>query len=143
MIVHGFDLSWLTTSIQSMVSPLQPQFYQSVVTGTAAVIVANLANIGVLAMAVVGAVRSLPGSAVRALSIAVGMAMLVLGPVLTVIYYLSLSIHFGIPSRYGLSLVPAMAVVAGTAIRTRLGGTALMVIGALFYAVIAWRLLAA
>jgi hypothetical protein len=142
MAVHGFDPSWLATSLLALASPLQPQFYQSVLAGAAgAMVVANLANVGLLALAVVGAARAEPGSVVRALAIAVGAAALAYGPVLTIINYVTAGVQFGIPARYGLSLVPGMLAVAGTAVRTPRGGSVMLVVGALFYAAIAWALL--
>jgi|tagenome__1003787_1003787.scaffolds.fasta_scaffold20914378_1 hypothetical protein len=136
-----FELSWLTTSLLSMTSPLQPQFLQSALTGQAGTIVANLVNVGLLALAVVGAVRSEPGSVVRALAIATGAAMLAFGPLLTLINYATLSVQFGIPARYGFTLVPAMAALAGTAVRSRRGGYALIAVGLVFCAGIAMALL--
>jgi hypothetical protein len=142
MAVDHFDPSWLTTSMLALTSPLQPQFYQAVLAGSAgAVIVANLANIGLLALAVVGAARSEPGSVVRALAIAGGAATLAYGPLLTVVNYVTAGVYFGIPARYGLSLVPGMLAVAGTAVRTPRGGSVLLVVGAAFYATIAGVLL--
>jgi hypothetical protein len=141
MAVTHFDPSWLTTSILALASPVQPQFYQSVLAGSAAAVsVANLANIGLLALAIVGAARSEPRSVVRALAIAVGAATLAYGPILTVINYVTAGVQFGIPARYGLSLVPGMLAVAGTAIRTSRAGSVMLVIGALFYGSMAWAL---
>jgi hypothetical protein len=110
-------------------------------TGQAGTIVSNLVNVGLLTLAVVGAVRSEPGSVVRALAIATGAAMLSFGPLLTLINYASLGVQFGIPARYGFTLVPAMVALAGTAVRTRRGGYALIGVGLLFYAGIALTLL--
>jgi len=136
-----FELSWLTTSLLSMTTPLQPQFLQSVLTGQAGTIVANLVNVGLLVLAVVGAVRSEPGSVVRALAISTGAAMLAFGPLLTLINYATLGVQFGIPARYGFTLVPAMLALGGTAVRSRQGGYALIAVGLLFYAGIAVSML--
>ena len=136
-----FELSWLTTSLLSMTTPLQPQFLQSVLTGQAGTIVANLVNVGLLVLAVVGAVRSEPGSVVRALAISTGAAMLAFGPLLTLINYATLGVQFGIPARYGFTLVPAMLALGGTAVRSRQGGYALIAVGLLFYAGITVSLL--
>ncbi len=136
-----FELSWLTTSLLSMTTPLQPQFLQSALTGQAGTIVANLVNVGLLVLVVVAAVRSEPGSVVRALAISTGAAMLAFGPLLTLINYASLGVQFGIPARYGFTLVPALAALAGTGVRSRRGGYALIAVGLLFYAGIALTLL--
>ena len=106
-----------------------------------AISVANLANVGLLALAVVGAARSRPGSVVRALAFSVAAATLAYGPILTVANYLTAGVQFGIPARYGLSLVPGMLAVAGTAVRTARGGTVMLVVGAVFYGSIASVLL--
>jgi hypothetical protein len=141
MAVDRFDLAWLPMSMMSITSPLAPQFLQSALTGQAGAFIASLVNIGLLSLAVVGAVRSEPGSTVRALAIATGAAMISFGPLLALINYFSMQIHFGIPARYGMTVVPALLAVAGTAVRTRRGGYALIALGLMFCAAIALRLL--
>jgi hypothetical protein len=141
MTVTEFNPGWLATAAGALITPLEPEFYQSVLTNTAAsVIVGNMVHIGLLVLTVVGAVRSEPGSVVRALAIATGLAALAFGPVFTVMQYVGSSMQFAIPARYGFSLVPALLVVAGTAVRTRRGGIALMAVGLLLYALTAWKL---
>lgn len=139
---YRFDPTWLVTSLMSLASPLKPQFFPSVVAeSAAAVAVANLANAGLMALAVVGAARAQAGSVVRALALALGVAMLAFGPLLTVFNYVSAGLQFGIPARYGLSLVAGLAAVAGLSVRTARGGWVLLVLGAIGYASIAWALL--
>jgi hypothetical protein len=107
------------------------------------VIVGNLVNVGVLVLAVIGAVRSQPGSQLRALAAAVGVAALTFGPVFTVMQYVGSGMQFAIPARYGFTLVSAMLVLGGTAIRTRRGGWAMLAVGVVFYLLIARKLLLA
>jgi hypothetical protein len=139
--VHSFDVSWLPASLMSVTTPLQPQFLQSALRSTVGSTAGNMVNVGLLVLAVVGAVRSRPGSVVRALAIATGIAMLVFGPLLTVIIYVSASTHFGLPARYGLSLVPAIATVAATAVRSRWGQVAFVAVALVMYAAVAVHLL--
>ena len=142
MAVHHFDIGWLATALPALITPLAPEFYQSVLSTTAsAVIVGSLVHFGLLVLAIVGAVRSEPGSALRALAVALGVAALTFGPIFTVLQYVESSMQFPIPARYGLSLVPGLLVVAGTAVRTRRGAWALLVVGAFFYLLIARKLL--
>jgi hypothetical protein len=141
LTVTNFDLGWLATAAGALISPLRPEFYQSVFTGSgAAVVVGTLVDVGVLVLCVVGAVRSEPGSTVRALAASTGVAALAAGPVLTVAQYLVSGIHSPVPAHYGFSLVPALLVIAGTAVRTRLGGIALAAAGLLLYALTTWEL---
>ena len=142
LTVHAFFPGWLGTAVPALISPLEPEFYQSVLTGTAsAVIVGNLVSAGLLVLAMVGAVRSEPGSALRALAIALGFAALTFGPLFTVMQYVGSSMQFPIPARYGFSLVPGLLVVAGTAVRTRRGAWVLLGVGVVFYLLIARKLL--
>ena len=55
--------------------------------------------------------------------------------------YLSFHIWFPIPARYGLSLVPAMIAIAGTAVRSRRWQIALLGIALALCAADAARLL--
>jgi hypothetical protein len=139
--VDAFDPSWVANSVLSMMSPLQLQFLQSALQGTIGTTAGALANAGLLVLAVIGAVRSQPRSTVRALAIATGMAALSFGPLLTLMNYVMMSTQFGLPARYALSLVPAMAVVAATAVRSRAGQVAFLASGAVLFAAVAFRLL--
>ena len=141
MLKEAFDPAWLTTSLMSMLTPLQPHFLQSVLQGSVGTIAINLANVGLLALAVVGAVRSRPGSAVRALAIATGAAALAFPALLTLINYATINVQFGIPPRYGFTLVPAMVVIAASAVRSRRGGHLFLTVGLVFYAAVAVALL--
>jgi hypothetical protein len=141
MTVHEFKPEWLASATSALLSPLQPDFYQSVLSQSgSAVLVGNLVNAGLLVLAVVGAVRAEPGSPVRALSAAVGIAAVTFGPLATIMQYIGSGVQFVIPPRYGFSLVPGALAVAGTAVRSRRGGWALLGVGVLFYLLIARRL---
>jgi cytochrome bd-type quinol oxidase subunit 2 len=103
--------------------------------------VGYLVNAGLLLLAAVGAVRSRPGSVVRSLAVATGAAALAFGPLMVLGNYAALDMHFQIPPRYGFSLLPAMAALAGTAVRSRLGQWALVAVGAALYLAVAVQLL--
>ncbi len=140
--VSHFDPSWLPTSLLALVSPVQPQFMQSVMQGAVGVTAASLVNVGLLVLPVVGAVRSEPGSRVRGLAIATGVALLSFGPLLTLINYFTMSQHITIPARYGLALVPALAAIGGTGVRSRAGGWALLALSVAVFGAVAAHLLA-
>lgn len=139
--VHSFDVSWLPGSMLSVASPLQPQFLQSALRSTVGSTAGSMVNVGLLVLAIVGAVRSRPGSVVRALSIATGIAMLVFGPLLTVIIYVSAGSHFGLPARYGISLVPVIATLGATAVRSRWGQVTFVAVALIMYGAVAAHLL--
>ena len=142
MPVDGFDPGWLTKSMQALVTPLQPESYQSILAETAVpVIVANLADVGLLVAAVIAGVVSRPASVERALAVGVGVAALAFGPLLSVLTYLSTDTAIQIPARYGLSLVPGMLAVVGSALRGRRAGWAVLAVGGLCYVAMAWKVL--
>jgi len=141
MTVHEFRPEWLASATSALLSPLQPDFYQSVLSQSASpVIVANGVNAGLLILAIIGAARAQAGSPVRALAAAVGVAALAFGPLFTIMQYLGSGMHFVITPGYGFSLVPAALAVAGTAVRSRRGGWVLLGVGVVFYLLIARRL---
>jgi hypothetical protein len=114
-----FDVSWLPGALLSVVSPLEPQWMQSAMLGVIGATAASMISGGLLALAVVGAVRSQPGSVIRALAISTGLAALAFGPLMVLSNYGSMHIWFAIPGRYGFTLLPAMAVLAAFALRGR------------------------
>lgn len=143
--VHDtFQPYWLAEQIGAITSPLFPQFYDSAVSGGLAVALAQMANYGLLAVAVVGAVRAAPGGQIRALGAATGIAMAAFGPLMAVINFVVAHAYFmPLPARYGLSLVPALIVVGASAIRSpRAQAGALVVGGAAFVAMTAQLVIA-
>jgi hypothetical protein len=136
-----FDPSWLASSLMKVSTPLEPQFLQSALLGTIGMGVGSLVSVAVLGLAIVGAVRSAPGSNVRALAIATALAALAFPPILTLMNYQALGIQFSIPARYGLTLVPAMLAIGGTVLRSRPMQIVAVAAGVLMYAAIVVRLL--
>jgi hypothetical protein len=141
MVKDQFDPSWLASGLIAVIAPLEPEWLQAAMAGVTGSSVAYVTSFALLGLAVLGAVRSEAGSVVRALSIATGLAALTFGPLLTLVTYASLHIWFPIPARYGISLVPAMAVIAGTAVRSRRWQIALLAVALVLYAADAARLL--
>jgi hypothetical protein len=141
MRADHFDPGWLVSALPSLLSPLSPEWLPSVMEGVIGSSVGHVVNAGLLLLAIVGAVRARPGSVVRALAIATGAAALAFGPLMVLGNYAALDMYFEIPARYGFSLVPAMAAVAGTAVRSRLGHWALFTVGAALYLAVAVQLL--
>lgn len=116
----SFAPSWLAEQLAAFTSPLHPQAYDEAVAGGIAMTVANVANVGILALAVVGAVTAQTRGPVRALAAATAVVMVAYGPILVVINYVAASSYFTpMPARYGLSLVPALLAVGATALRSR------------------------
>jgi hypothetical protein len=102
---------------------------------------AHLVNAGLVLLAVVGAARGAPGSVVRALALATGAAALAFGPLMVVATYATTDTYFEIPARYGISLVAPMAVLAGTAVRSRRGSLVLVATGVVLYIAVVVQLL--
>jgi hypothetical protein len=141
MRADHFNPGWLISALPSLLSPLSPEWLPSVMKGVIGTSVGQLVNIGLLLLAAVGAVRARPGSTVRALAIATGAAALAFGPLMVLGNYAALDMYFQIPPRYGFSLLPAMAALAGTAVRSRRGHWALVAVGAALYVAVAVQLL--
>jgi hypothetical protein len=141
MQADGFDPWWLVTAVPSLLSPVSPDWLQSALDGRIGSTVGHVVNAGLLLLAVLGAVRAGRGSVVRALALATAAAALAFGPLMVLANYVTLDMYFEIPARYGFSLVPAMAAVAGTAIRSRRGHLVLVGVGASLYLAVAVQLL--
>jgi hypothetical protein len=141
MVKDQFDPSWLAAGLLAVIAPLEPEWLQAVMAGVIGSWVAYVTSFALLGLAVLGAVRSEAGSVVRALSIATGLAALTFGPLLTLVTYASLHVWYPIPARYGLSLLPAMLAIAGTAVRSRRWQIALLAVALGLYAADAARLL--
>jgi hypothetical protein len=141
MRADHFDPRWLISALPALLSPLWPEWLPSVMQGPIGSSVGHVVNAGLLLLAAVGAVRARPGSVVRALAVATAAAALAFGPLMVLGNYAVLDMYFEIPPRYGFSLLPAMAALAGTAVRSRRGHVALVVVGAALYAAAAVQLL--
>jgi hypothetical protein len=142
LIVDSFDPGWLTNSLLALVTPIQPESYQSILEESAVpVIVAQVAHVGLLVLALIGAVHARPGSVLRALGVGAGVAALSFGALLSVLTYLSDGTAIGIPPWNGLSLVPGALAVAGWAVKASWAARATLVVGGLFYAGMAWKVL--
>ena len=141
MAKDQFDPSWLASGLLAVIAPLEPEWLQAAMAGVIGSWVAHLTGFALLGLAVLGASRSEAGSIVRALSIATALVALTFGPLLTLVTFASLHIWFPIPARYGLSLVPAMVAIAGTAVRSRRWQVALLAVALALYAADFVRLL--
>ena len=141
MRADHFEAGWLLSAMPALLSPLRPEWLPSATDGAIGLTVGHVVDAGLLLLAIVGAARSRRGSVVRALSIAALAATLAFGPLMVVGNYAALDMYFDIPPRYGFSLIPALAAVGGTAVRSRVGQWALVGVGALLYLAVAVRLL--
>jgi hypothetical protein len=127
--VPSFRPVWLFGSTDAFLSPILPEFIDSVMASQSAQVLGVLTNYGLMGMAILGAVLAAPGSRVRALAGGTAVAAAVMPSVFVLINYTSTHTSSLITSRYGLSLVPAMLVVGLTSVRSRSGRTAIVVIG--------------
>jgi hypothetical protein len=109
--------AWLD-SVYAGITPFHQPYLALQVTTRSTVRVWPIVNGMLLAGTIVGAVWAGRGSRLRALggSALVGMALL--GPVFTLVNYVFFHIYFpaGIAPRYGLSVVPAAALVASVCV---------------------------
>ncbi len=138
----SFQVVWFFESLDMLVTPLRPEFATSAMDGDAAAAIGALANIGLLLFFAYGAVVSRPGSAVRALAGGAAGALVLLPPVLVLVNYVTAQIHVPLlPPRYGLSIVPAMVVVAATGATSRWARIALGAVAAVMYGLMLHRLL--
>jgi hypothetical protein len=133
----SFHPGWVLHAVPSLLSPLRPQFFQAVLATQPAVVVADVANIALLVLAGIGALRAGRGSALRALGYATALTLLAFPAVLVLVNYVTAGIYAPIPARYGLCLVPALMVLAGGAFRGRVSGWLLLAAGTASTAVIA------
>ena len=141
MATDHLEPRWVMTAVPALLSPLATDWLPSAMAGLIGTWVGHVADIGLLLLAAVGAVRSKSGSVLRALAIATAAAALMFGPVMVVADYVLMHMYFEIPARYGFSLVAPLAVLAGTAVRSRPGQLALVAAGAALYAAVALQLL--
>ena len=129
MSQDAFNIAWLPGAVLSVVEPLAPQWTQSVMTGTIGSTAALLVSSGLFVLAVIGAVRTRPGSELRALAISTGLAAITFGPLMVLSNYASMGIWFDIPARYGLTLLAPMAALAALALRARLAQLTVLGVG--------------
>jgi hypothetical protein len=80
---------------------------------------ALLVSVGIVLSVLVAASRWITGrrDEAEALGVVGGVAMATSGPLLAVANFVILGIYFGIPTRYGLSLMPLLAVATGALLR--------------------------
>jgi hypothetical protein len=138
----SFQAVWLFESLDMFVTPLRPEFATSAMAGDVAGAIGALANIGLLVAFAYGAVASRAGSAVRALAGGAAGALILLPPVLVLVNYVTAQIHVPLlPPRYGLSILPAMVVVAATGVTSRWARIAVVAGAVVLYGLMLRRLL--
>jgi hypothetical protein len=115
----SFQPMWLISSMDAFFTPINPEFYDSLLAGDTARLVAVLTDYGLIALTILGAAMAARGSQLRALSLAVGGAALFVPMLLIIVNYEAASIFVLITSRYGLSLVPAALAIGLTLIRPK------------------------
>jgi hypothetical protein len=112
--VSSFPFHAFFDSLGSGFSPFQHPYLPALTTTRATLRASMIVNGVLLAGTVFGAVWAGRGSRLRALGGASLVAMLVVGPVFMLTDYLGFGVYYpgGIAPRYGLSIVPAAALVA-------------------------------
>jgi hypothetical protein len=111
VVVPSLEPETLFQALPTFVLPLEPAFPEPL-RGPVLESVGSLVSVGLLVLFVLGARSRAPQ--IAALAFGTGGALLALGPLLTVVNYVAAGIAIDIPTRYGLSLVPA-AVAVGLA----------------------------
>jgi hypothetical protein len=139
-LVESVSVDEFVDNLPAGLTPLRDPYLPAIVdtplTRAGAIVGDRLLLIGVAASLIVSRARSRE----RALAAAAMLAMIVVGPMFVGLNYLTSSIYVGIPSRYGLAVVPAAAAATGLFIeRSRTG----VIVGAVMSGVVAISLLAA
>ncbi|WP_164702197.1 glycosyltransferase family 39 protein [Modestobacter sp. KNN46-3] len=115
----SFEPMWLISSMDAFFTPINPEFYDTTLTGDTARLVAVLTDYGLITLTILGAVMAARGSQVRALAFALGGTALFVPMLLIIVNYEAVNIFVLITSRYGLSLVPAALAIGLTMIRPK------------------------
>jgi hypothetical protein len=124
-----FEPGWLISSLDAFLSPIAPEFIDSLLVSQTVALVSTFTNYGLMGLAIVGAVLADPGSRVRALAGATALVAMFGSIIFVVTNYAAAHTFVPITSRYGLALVPMMLAVGLTAVRWRSGRIAIVVIG--------------
>jgi hypothetical protein len=119
----------LISSLDAFLSPIAPEFIDSVMASQTAQFVAALTNYGLMGLAILGAVLAAPGSRTRALAGACAVTAMFGSMIFIVTTYAGTHGFTLVTSRYGLSLVPMMLVVGLTSIRGKAGRVGIVVVG--------------
>lgn len=119
--VERFPLVGLVQNWKQAVSPLQtpwipPQFRHSWLLFTTA-----LVDLLVIVGALAGSALARSGARIRRVGVIAVVLMVVLGPALVVFNFFVQGIYSGIPPRYGISLLPALAVASVPVLWRRTG----------------------
>jgi hypothetical protein len=115
-LAPSFDLSWLFEALPTFLTPLAPAFPQPL-RGAVVVSVGSLVSVVLVVLFALGAAARHRRADIGALAVATGTALLALGPLLVMLNWVGGGIHVDIPTRYGLSLVPAAIAVGVSAAR--------------------------
>lgn len=129
--VSRFPFHPFLDSLGAGFSPLQHPYLPALTTTRSVLRAWPIMNAALIAGTIVGAIWAGRGSRLRALGGAALFAMLIVGPVFTLTDYTLFGVYYpgGIVPRYGLSIVPAAALVASLCLARsrwlRYGGAAL------------------
>ena len=134
--MNGFIDSWMQT-----ISPLSGGYLAPFLRSDAYLLCTGVFAVGLLGAVVAAAIRSETGSAARALSISLLWTLVLAGPALVLFNYVVQGIYVVIPMRYGIALVPAMAVAAVPVLERRILRWATVVLAAGCVMSVAWALL--
>jgi len=127
--VTHFKPEWLISSLGAFLTPLHPEFIDSVLASRTAQFAAALTNYGLMSLAVLGAVFAAPRGRIRALAGACGISALLGTMIFVLIDYVVSHTFVLISARYGLCLVPMMLALGLTAVRGKPARTGIVVVG--------------
>ena len=115
-----FSRNVLLESFTSMVSPVNELYRPDVSNDLTYSSLTSLVNWLVIGGAFGTAAWAAVGSAQRRLGAAAATVMVLSGPIVAGVMWLSGGLYFALPSRYGLAMMPALAVTLALSLRSRL-----------------------
>jgi hypothetical protein len=126
LTAHAFDVSLLFQGVASVLRSQETWF-----PGPLPTAVSSFAKVALVVLFVLAVAARHRREDIGALAGATATAVLGLGPLLALINWIGSGVSFDIPTRYALSLIPAVVAVGVTAARTRRQRWALLAIAGL------------
>ena len=117
--VDSFQLVRLAQELHTMVTPVRTPYVPPPLRRTAVTYSVQLLDLAGLAAIASAAVYGAARSRIRHFALATALAMVATGPVMAVAFYVSSRLGSDVPSRYGIALLPGIALCAAPALQRR------------------------
>jgi hypothetical protein len=117
--VDSLPLVRFAQELHTMVTPVRTPYLPPVLRRTSIVYSVQLLDLAGLAAIASAAVYSAARSRIRLFALATALAMVATGPVMAVAFYVSSRLGSEVPSRYGIALLPGIALCAAPALQRR------------------------